>query len=87
LTQQIKLNELPFSPQLLENFWPSLIKENNINVLEKAVSTLQLWVDNYGIRSLRVQRDLIKSLISLSKMGRTEIDSGAVSIVMALITH
>ena len=74
LSQQVKLQELQLSPQLLENIWLTLIKENNLNVLQKAVTTLKTWVQVYGVKSARVQRELVKSLIGLSKMGRAEID-------------
>ena len=70
LSQQIKLQELAISPQLLENIWLDLIKENNLNVLQKAVTTLRTWVQVYGVKSVRVQRELVKNLIGLSKMGR-----------------
>lgn len=70
LSQQVKLQELQISPQLLENTWLELIRENNLNVLQKAVRTLKNWVQVYGVKSVRVQRELVKSLIGLSKMGR-----------------
>ena len=71
LSQQVKLQELQLSPQLLENIWVDLIKENNLNIIQKAVNTLKTWVQVYGVKSVRIQRELVKSLISLSKMGRT----------------
>ena len=70
LSQQMKGQELPISSQLLENIWLDLVKENNLNVLQKAVVTLKAWIQVNKIKSIRVQRELVRSLMSLSKMGR-----------------
>ena len=87
LSQHMKGQEMAISPQLLENIWLDLVKENNLNVLQKAVLTLKAWVQVNRIKSIRVQRELVRSLMSLSKMGRAEIDSSVVSIVTTLLKH
>ena len=71
-------------PQQLEPIWPELLKESNFNVLKKVVSTLETWTLTFGVRSVRVQRELLKPLLGLSRLGRPEINASVTSIVIGL---
>jgi len=61
-----------------------LLKERNFNVLSKVVSTLESWALTYGIRNMRIQRELVRPLLGLSRLGRSEINASVTSIVITL---
>ena len=84
LSQRLKLKDMALCPQLLESMWLELLQDNNVNVLQKTVATLRTWVDAYGIRNLRLKRELVKTLVALAKMGKADVDSDVIAILTTL---
>lgn len=75
---QIAQGTLQLPHVVIELSWPSLLKENNLNVMLQVVRCLTTYAKTYSFHGLRLQKEIVKRLLGLTKMRRREIDEGVV---------
>lgn len=84
LEKELSSQSLGLPVRVLAPCWPELLKETNLNALERAVSCLRAYVRHYPISNLRLRREVANGVISLARMGRPSLNANLVDIVTTL---
>ena len=84
LEKELSYQTLSISANVLAPCWPELLKETNLNALERSVCCLRTYVRHYSICSLRIKKEIVNELILLAKMKRPGLNTNILEIVTIL---